>query len=126
MVLVVGAGLMLDAERGVVGATEVRGDLDVIVALYAELPAHLPLVPGGALTGSRGGADSPMPGGTVLALLGPGSDGNEGRRLTTSEQAHGVAGREHGVDNKPEDPPSVEWALGTWEQDWRETRGEAG
>jgi hypothetical protein len=105
--------------------TAARSNLAGILVMWQELPAHLRTVAGSALGGTRGGSDGhPLPGGSVLALLGPGSPGVAARRLTKTDVARGLDGREHGVDNLAEDAPSVAWSLATWEDDWRHTRGD--
>lgn len=71
----------------------------------------------------RGDDETQLPGGRVLSLLGPGSNGTNSRRLTTSEAANGATGREHGADNDS-DEDSVIHALVTWADDWAELRTE--
>ncbi len=80
-----------------------------IALMYDELPTHLGHVRGQALGGQRGGTDGPpLPGGDVLVLLGPGSQGLA----------------EDGTTTRDADPTSVAFELGFWAKDWRETRGE--
>ncbi len=82
-----------------------------IAIMYDELPSHLGQPRGQALGGQRGGADGrPLPGGDVLVLLGPGSQGLAEDATTTREG----------------DATSVAFELGFWEREWRETRGELG
>lgn len=132
--------------------TDARSLLAGLLLMFEELPHHLRTVSGSALAGARGGSDGPpLPGGQVLALLGPGRPGGEARRLTSAEQQRLVTrpirwwvegrygpltayqwsveqnraeGREHALDNMSTDTPSVAWALASWEQDWRETRND--
>lgn len=132
--------------------TDFRRTLADILALWQELPHHLRTVSGSALGGARRGDDGPpLPGGVVLALLGPGSQGGSPRRLTQSDKKrieageprwwiqHGqgpltpagyalsvqqFTGLEHAVDNREDDHRSVAWVLGNLEDDWRHTRGD--
>lgn len=105
--------------------TATRSHLAGIVLMWQELPAHLRTVAGTALGGLRGGSDGhPLPGGQVLSLLGPGSAGTSARKLTRTDVARGLDGREHGIDNQPEDTPSVAWVLATWEDDLRHSRSD--
>ena len=105
--------------------TAAQANLAGIALMWDELPRHL-----GHARSQRydstpaGGDERPLPGGTVLALLGPGGTGNAARRLTRSDVAQGKDGLEHSADNAPDDAPSVAWALSSWEDDWRNTRGE--
>lgn len=125
-----------------------RGDLAGIVLMFEHLPRHL-----GHLSspgyGSRGGSGDgrPLPGGDVLALLGPGSVGNVSRfgedyeptrperwwlldrigPLTRVEWLRAEReryGKEHLADNDESDPASVAWILSEWAKDWREFREE--
>lgn len=99
--------------------------LSGVIALWADLPGELGHAKVQKYDHSRGGGDEhALPGGTILALLSPGSDGQAARRLTTSDKAAGLTGREHAPDNRPEDAPSIAWTLASWEQDWRDMRGE--
>lgn len=94
---------------------DLRCTLAGIVLLWRELPAHLRTVSGSGLGGATGGSDGrPLPGGQALALLGPGSAGGSARRLTRSDVAAGLDGREHRHDNRPDDTPSVAWTLLSW------------
>lgn len=97
--------------------TATRADLALIVQLHTELPAHLGQ-PSGQSFGRRGGDEHALPGGTIMAMLGPGKHGGEARRLSPSDKARGVEGREHQADNLPSDPPSVAWSLLSWAKDW--------
>lgn len=91
--------------------------LKQVVELYALLPAEL---------------DHPSAH-AALVLLGPGSAGTAFRDMTrqewrdqagaTDHKLH-LPGREHGVDNKPEHGVAVVFVLGSWENDWRDSRGE--
>lgn len=78
--------------------------------MYDELPAHLALLRGQALSGDRpGSADGrPLPGGDALVLLGPGSEGLA----------------EDGVTSRAGDATSVAWELSWWEEEWRDARDE--
>ena len=105
--------------------TDARSLLSGIVTMWGELPTHLGHARAQRYdSGPRGGEEHHLPGGTVFALLAPGSAGGAPRRLTSTDVERGLDGREHGVDNQPEDAPSVAWALTSWEDDWRHTRGE--
>jgi hypothetical protein len=88
----------------------VRERLSGIVLMFDELPRHLTRVgSGGRGRGCRGGGDGrPLPGGDVLALLAPGSEGLA----------------EDGETTRDDDPVSVAYELAWWERDWREERGE--
>lgn len=103
--------------------TAFRADVEVIVQLTAELPAHLRTIGSSALGGTRGGGDVTMPGGDALVLLGKGSDGGAARRLTRTDRPD-AEGREHVADERDGDPVPVEWALGSWVQVWTEAREE--
>lgn len=123
-----------------------REHVSGIRSLYDDLGSHV-----GHLRGPRLGSSSPnasdgrpLPGGDVLALLGPGSDGGAARPLTVTErqqrerwwvtgaagpltQAGSMAaerertGREHMIDNRPADGLSVHGMMTSWESDWRTT-----
>ncbi len=91
---------------------------------YALLPATM----GHPSTQSydRGGHsddETRLPGGQALTLLGPGSLGGNRRRLTSSEIAAGVEGREHGTDNRPDDGNSIPFLLTWWADDWARAAG---
>jgi len=101
--------------------TSTRADLALIVTLWAELPAHLGQ-PSGQTFGRRGGDEHTLPGGTIMAMLGPGNDGHRPRQLTKLDRERGEEGREHSIDNDPSDPPSVHWSLLSWALDWAEAR----
>lgn len=104
---------------------ETRGVLSGIVTMWAELPRHLGHARAQRYDGGpRGGEEHHLPGGTVFALLAPGSAGGAPRRLTPLDVERGLDGREHRVDNQPEDTPSVAFALTQWEDDWRHVRGD--
>lgn len=78
--------------------------------LFDELPLHLRTIAGNAHDRSRGTEDGrPLPGGDVLALLGPGSQGLD----------------EDGETTRDGDPVSVAFELAFWERDWRAARREA-
>ncbi|MCW2545415.1 MAG: hypothetical protein JWM40_2967 [Frankiales bacterium] len=113
--------------------------LSGVVTMWAELPQHR-----GHLRSARfggGSSDIRIPGGDVLVLAGPGAYGGESRRLSRGEQqrperwwllgSHGPlplraylavererTGREHQVDNRPTDTPSVAQVLTGWAADW--------
>lgn len=73
--------------------------------MFDELPAHLARLRSAGGDGRRGGTDgAPLPGGDVLVLLGPGSEG----LLDDETTARGG------------DATSVAFELGWWEQEWRE------
>lgn len=101
-----------------------RSTLGTIAVLYDELPDHLGHLHGQPLDRRHGDDRHPLPGGSVLTMLGPGSDGTAARRLTSKERATGVAGREHGGDNQDTDGVSVAWVLCSWANDWRDERGD--
>jgi hypothetical protein len=73
---------------------------------YYELPRHLGRL--GTPLGSRpGGTDGrPLPGGDVMVLMGPGSQGLD----------------DTGETSRADDPVSVAYELACWENDWREVR----
>lgn len=105
--------------------TDVRSHLAGVLLMFDELPHHLRTVAGSTLSGPRGGADGhPLPGGRVLALLGPGSPGGAARRLTRTDLERGTDGREHRIDNLPTDTPSVAWSLASWEDSFRHERAD--
>lgn len=90
--------------------TGARETLAGVFAMWQELPRHL-----GNLTGSlgrsgpRAAADGrPLPGGDVLVLLGPGSEGLSEDELTS----------------KTGDATSLAFELGWWEDEWRSRRKE--
>jgi hypothetical protein len=86
-----------------------REHLAGIALMYDELPSHLRVVSGSAWGATRGGSDGrPLPGGDVLALLGP---GHEGRR-------------EDGTTSKTGDPVSVAFELSWWHEEWQDAREE--
>ncbi len=69
----------------------------------------------------------------ALVLLGPGSDGMATREMTKAEwramtgaSRHrlGLPGREHRVDNEPDDGSSIVYVLDSWARDWRATYSE--
>jgi hypothetical protein len=90
--------------------TRAREQLAGISLMYDELPKHLRIVTGSNWgQGSRGGSDGrPLPGGDVLALLGPGHEGL----------------REDGLTSRDSDPVSVAYELSWWAEEWQDTRGE--
>jgi hypothetical protein len=135
----------------------VRRDLREVVELYALLPdqlGHATARPPDA-GGSSSGGSAPLPGGDVLAMMAPGSDGAFWRdRDTTSrlertpwrlparlrhdplvwsadptrqaEQASGVTWESGSANpHRESDPPSVVHELATWEDDWRRQRDES-
>jgi hypothetical protein len=81
--------------------------LDEVLLMWRELPDLL-----------EQHADEDMPGGDVLTLLAPGGRGAQGG-LLGDRQAQLEAD-----DNSMEQTPSVAWTLLSWEDDWRQTRGE--
>lgn len=131
--------------------SKVREDLAGVVLLWQELPDHLGHARSQRYDSSpRGGGDEhPLPGGEILALLGPGSSGQEPRRLTASDRerakrvrwwvldaqgpltpqqwnvavAH-AEGKEHLADNAADESISVAEALASWERDLRDHYGE--
>jgi len=126
----------------------VRDHLAGILTMWAELPRHLGRSSSSALDKGRSGGDEhKLPGGSVLVLLGPGRTGGESRfgpdhdavpdrwwltggavgPLTPAayrELERIAEGREHAIDNQPDDGMSVAWTLVTWETDIRATRGD--
>lgn len=79
------------------------------IEYYAELSTHLGHLRGYSLGTRAGGVEGrPLPGGDILALLGPGSPGY-GEDEETS---------------RPNDPTSVSWELAYWKKSWQETRKE--
>lgn len=82
-----------------------RRDLHTVARLFALLPALLGRPDGatlGAVMGGRSDAAG-LPGGDVLAMLGPGAESGQGL---------------------PSDPPAVAFELGTWVEVWAEARSE--
>ncbi len=105
--------------------TRAREDLAGILLLWEELPRHLGHARAQRYdTGSRGGEEHHLPGGTVFALLAPGSAGGAARRLTPTDIERGLDGREHVADERPDESPSVQWLLASWAADWSEMRGD--
>ena len=103
--------------------TRAREILAGIVLMQAELPRHLGHLRGSTYDNDRPSSNGqPLPGGDILVLLGPGSTGTAARTLTRTEQAAGLSGREHGIDNDPLDGMSVAFTLWQWVADWKETR----
>lgn len=88
----------------------VRADLADVVYTYGQLPAELARLKSGSdMSATATGSDeNPMPGGDVLALLAGGSEGRS----------------EDGTTYRVSDPPSVAYALASWEDDWRSVRRE--
>lgn len=82
-----------------------RRQLHQIGRLYALLPSMLGRPDGASMGAVMGGHsdEAALPGGAVLAMLGPGAPGGDGR---------------------PDDPPAVAHELATWVEDWAEIRGE--
>lgn len=78
-----------------------------VAFMYDELPSHLGQG-SGAATGPVTSDGRPLPGGEILVLLGPGSQGLS----------------EDGTTTRDDDTTSVAYELGWWEADWRERRGE--
>lgn len=104
---------LTDAEASMVGCerclTAARTNLAGIHAMWVELPAHLGHVRSAGFNDGRVSGDGrPLPGGDVLVLLGPGSQGLS----------------EDGVTSREGDPTSVAFELGWWEQALREEWGE--
>lgn len=87
---------------------DVRANLAVVVDLYGGLLAHLGHLGSNAPDPGRPGRSSglPLPGGTVLVLLGPGAPAPAD------------------ADALPADPPSVAGVLARHEDDWRRRRRE--
>ncbi len=81
-----------------------------IVTMWTELPQHLGHLRSPSYDSDRPGASDgrPLPGGDILALLGPGSPG-------WAESTHST---------KDGDPLSVSFELGWWAMEWQELRGE--
>lgn len=110
---------LLDTEPATCEQCIVRAQetLAGVVQLWQDLPRHLGQAKAQVYDkDGRGGAEEhALPGGTVLALLAPGSVGNV---LSRS------GNREHLKDNWADSTPSVAWTLMSWEDDWRRTRGD--
>lgn len=85
--------------------------------MWTELPRELGHAKAAPLDrDGRGGSDEhALPGGTVFALLAPGSVGDQPSRRGNTE---------HLQDNAGSTVPSVAWTLASWESDWRDTRGD--
>jgi hypothetical protein len=84
----------------------VRLDLTQVEHCFALLPSMLGRPDGASLGAVMGGlsGEAALPGGDVLAMLGPGGERGEGL---------------------PSDPPAVAFELWQWREDWAEIRGEA-
>jgi len=93
-------GCLLDARQLLAG----------IVTMWQELPQHLGHLRSPSYDSDRPGASDgrPLPGGDLLAMLGPGSPG-------LAETGH---------TTKDGDPLSVSYELGWWAMEWQEMRGE--
>lgn len=103
--------------------TDTRATLSGIVTMWADLPSHLGHARAQRYdSGPRGGEEHHLPGGTVFALLAPGSAGGAPRRLTATDVDRGLDGREHVADERADESPSVQWLLASWAQDWSEIR----
>jgi hypothetical protein len=100
----------------------VRADLNDIEQLYALLPAELGRLASAGLEPIGKGDDQPMPGGDILTLLGPGSNGRS--QIMGVRVAGGRRDDSHGHDEWPSDPQSVAWELSRWEDEIRRQRGE--
>lgn len=103
-----------------VGAT--RADLYAITNIHALLPALLGHLASNAPNpNTTPSTERPLPGGTVLVLLGPGSGADNRRRA-------GLTGHDEDWDHddQPNDPPSVTHELTRWEDELRHTRHEGG
>lgn len=140
---------LITCERCILKA---RRELQRILDLYALLPVELGQLHGRAYdrTGG-GGAETALPGGRVLTLLAGGNSGGvTSRRLTRTERAalshpvrwwlHGrngpltktayqqlqrvAEGREHAVDQRPDDPSSVAQTLQGWADQWADLTGD--
>lgn len=111
---------------------KVRADLHAITNSYALLPT---LMAEGAL-GSNAprrnqsrSDEAPLPGGVFLVMLSGGGDGRQAlRRLWAAEKKTAITGKPHdepqpGEDDSPDDPASVAWVLGSWEDDFRDVHG---
>lgn len=124
--------------------TRARALLSGIETMWDDVPRHLGRRFGASqLDGSRGGGDGrPLPGGDLLALFGPGGNGDATRELTRLERAQperwwllgsvgpltrvdwiqleqARAGAEHKADNLDSDPASVAQILRQWVEDWQ-------
>jgi hypothetical protein len=87
--------------------TESRSLLAMIIRLWEELPKHLGHLRGAAGGGAKPAVDGrPLPGGAVLVLLGPGSEGLA----------------ETGETTRDGDPSSVAFELTWWAKNWKEIR----
>ena len=95
----------------------VQETLSGVLLLWQELPRQLGHAKAQVYDrDGRGGAEEhALPGGTVFALLAPGSVGNV---LPRSGNA------EHLEDNRADSTPSIAWTLMSWEDDWRRARGD--
>ena len=93
-----------------------QADLAGILLMWTELPHELGHAKAAPLDrdGRGGSEEHALPGGTVFALLAPGSAGNVLPRSGNSE---------HLEDNRADSTPSIAWTLTTWEDDWRRTFG---
>lgn len=110
----------LPADRPQVCVTcdaDVHRMLGQIVDLYAVLPAAMPGIPPQLGEPRRGNGDR-MPGGDALVLLAGGSAGRS-QTLTGVDTSHEA-------DEYPGDTQSAAWVLGSWEDAWRDARGEHG
>jgi hypothetical protein len=81
----------------------VRRHLRTISQLHRMLPHLIGLLPAPVVGFKAKGADTPLPGGDLLVMLGPGSPAGEGQA---------------------DDAPAVAFELWQWAVDWAEIRGE--
>jgi hypothetical protein len=88
------------------------GNLTDLIGAYEQLPDAAQQV---------GGTRHVPPGGNLLVLAGPGSEGRTG--LTGVRLPTGAIDDTHGLDEHATDPPSVAWELGSLEDDWRRHLG---
>lgn len=94
-----------------------RANLFAIADAYRLLPSLLGLL--GTNHIRIGGGESRLPGGDILVMLAGGS--NASSRLRAYFAGHDP---DFDQDDQAGDPPSVAYALGRWEDDWRQWRGE--
>lgn len=88
------------------------GNLTDLIDAYEALPDEARYI---------GGTRHTHPGGNLLVLAGPGSEGRTG--LTGARLSTGGSDDSHARDEHASDPPSVAFELGSLEQDWRRAFG---